>query len=497
MKRQVINIARKTGLLILIASLTGFLLTGCTRQAAKTPEQTVPETSAAAEAVSGTSVPESDPAATAEPRESSSEAESREVVSPDAGEPFVQQRIVIATDIHYLAKSLSGNRGKSFQEYVMAGDGQVLQHGWEILDAFIEDMLADPPDLIIMSGDLTLNGEWKSHMELAQKLGRLKAAGIQVLVIPGNHDINNPEARSFSKDGADRTETITAGEFAEIYADFGYEAADSKDSASLSYVYELDDYYRIMMLDSCQYEPENQIGGMIKDGTYDWMEEQLEEAWEQGAQVITVSHHNLHDQSGVSREFYDNCTIEHNEELVQVLSDWQVRLHLSGHLHLQHYMEDSGIYEIVTGSLVMAPCQYGELKIMEDGTYAYTGKKVDVDGWAARHVYKNRELADFTQFSENFLRKVTYKHAVEDLRSHTLNRDLFLGDDRISEMASFYAELCVYYYSGRMYEIADEMKKQKEYEYWNQVDYVSELSDFLQNILNDEAKDYSHLEIPY
>ena len=82
------------------------------------------------------------------------------------------------------------------------------------------------------------------------------------------------------------------------------------------------------------------LGGMIRGETYDWMEKQLESAWEEGAQVITVSHHNLLDQAGVSREFYDDCTIEHNEEMIRMLYDYDVRLHLSGHLHLQHYKED-------------------------------------------------------------------------------------------------------------------------------------------------------------
>ena len=58
---------------------------------------------------------------------------------------------------------------------------------------------------------------------------------------------------------------------------------------------------------------------------------------------------------------YTSCTIEHNEEMIRMLYDYDVRLHLSGHLHLQHYKEDedNGISEIVTGSLVMAPCHYG------------------------------------------------------------------------------------------------------------------------------------------
>ena len=32
------------------------------------------------------------------------------------------------------------------------------------------------------------------------------------------------------------------------------------------------------MLDSCQYEPKNEVGGMIRRETYEWMEPILEEA---------------------------------------------------------------------------------------------------------------------------------------------------------------------------------------------------------------------------
>lgn len=418
---------------------------------------------------------------------------------PNDPDTFVQQKIIVATDIHYLAEELAGNRCQSFMSSVESGDGRVLQYGWEILDAFIDDVVEQKPDLVILTGDLTMNGEKQSHEELAQKLETLSENGIEVAVIPGNHDINNPYARKFTSDGTVKTDSITADEFAQIYSDFGYVAADSRDPASLSYLYKLDDYYWLLMLDSCQYDPVNRVGGMIRGETYDWMEKQLESAWEEGAQVITVSHHNLLDQSGVSREFYDDCTIEHNEEMIRMLYDYDVRLHLSGHLHLQHYKEDedNGISEIVTGSLVIAPCHYGVLKIWNSGDIEYNAKSADVDGWAKRNSYKNRDLADFRTFSERFLNQVTYRNAVLDLRKHTMERRLFFSDEKIDEMARFYAKLCVYYYGGRMFEIADSVQNEKAYEYWTSIDYVSDLSDFLRNILEDDAKDFSHLTIHY
>ena len=414
-------------------------------------------------------------------------------------EDFVQQKIVIATDLHYLAEELAGNRGPAFMAMVNGSDGRVLQYSWEVLDAFLDDMLEEQPDLVVLSGDLTLNGEKKSHEELAEKLSVLLENDIEVAVIPGNHDINHPYARAYTADGQKPVESVTAEEFASIYADYGYVAADSRDPNSLSYLYKLDDYYWLLMLDSCQYDPVNQVGGMIEMGTYDWIEEVLEESWEEGAQVISVSHHNLLDQSGVSREFYDDCTIEHHEELLELLAGYDVRLHFSGHLHLQHYIqdEDYGIYEIVNGSLVMAPCQYGVLRIWNDGTLQYDAQETDVSGWAKRNGYKNQDLADFKSFSEQFLAKVSFKAAVEDLKHQFLSRKLFIDNDDMTEMANFYATLCVYYFGGRMYEITDWIETEEAYKMWTAIDYASDLSSFLENILEDEAKDFAHLTIPY
>ena len=414
-------------------------------------------------------------------------------------EDFVQKKIVVATDLHYLAEKLAGNRGPAFMEMAKQSDGRVLQYGWEILDAFLDDVLEEKPDLVLLSGDLTLNGERESHEELAEKLSVLTEHKIEVAVIPGNHDINNPYARAYTSDGVRPVESVTAEDFASIYADYGYVAADSRDPNSLSYLYKLDDYYWLLCLDSCQYDPINQVGGMIRRETYQWMEEILEEAWEQGAQIISVTHHNLLDQSGVSKEFYDDCTIEHNEELVEILSDNDVRLHLSGHLHLQHYLEDenSGIAEMVTGSLVMAPCHYGILKIWNNGTLQYDAAEVDVDDWAERNHYKMRDLADFKEYSEQFLWDVSYSNAMRDLKKYVQRGELPLREMDMEEMASFYAKVCVHYFGGRMYEIMDEVEQEPAYQKWMDVEYVSELSDFLKNILKDDAKDFSKLTLPY
>ena len=347
--------------------------------------------------------------------------------------------------------------------------------------------------MILLSGDLTLNGERASHEELASLLEKLDKEGIPVLVIPGNHDINNPNAKRFSGTNSYPVDSITAEEFADIYSDFGYVAADSRDPNSLSYLYKADSSLWLLMLDSCQYDPVNQVGGMIQSGTYKWMEPILYEAWEDDAEVITVSHHNLLEQSGVSDAFYDDCTIEHSEELLQMLSDNEVRLHLSGHLHLQHHMEEDDVAEVVTGSLVMAPCRYGVVDLYEDGSITYHTETVNVEKWARENSYRNPDLADFFHYSENFLHQISYEHAVSDLERQNRKGTLHLSGSEIEMMSQFYAKLCVYYYGGKMYEIADEVKGDPAAELWDKYQYASELSDFLKRILEDEAKDFGKL----
>ena len=63
-------------------------------------------------------------------------------------------RIIIATDIHYLARDLTDMQ-MSYEYTADHGDGKVMKYIWEITDAFIEEVKAEKPDLVILEGDLT------------------------------------------------------------------------------------------------------------------------------------------------------------------------------------------------------------------------------------------------------------------------------------------------------------------------------------------------------
>lgn len=393
------------------------------------------------------------------------------------------QEIIIASDIHYLARALTD--GKSgFTYMVEHGDGKLANYVWEITDAFLDEVIEANPKILILSGDLSLNGEKLSHEELAMALDRVEDAGIPVAVIPGNHDINCNEAAEFKGSQQLPAEKTTPEDFAKIYRRFGYGEAISRDPHSLSYTYQMDDDTWLMMLDSCQYEYGAKVGGMIRLETYEWMEEQLEYASDEGMDIIPVAHHNLLDESQVYQE---DCTIEHAEELERVLGGWGMDLFLSGHLHVQHFKtsEDYEIHEIVTSALSTAPCQYGILTFNGYGNFQYRTKQVDMVSWARRNEVEDENLLNFPEYSREFLQNVFYNNVMDAYRGSEISKE-----KRIP-MAELYARLNTWSYAGRAVEIAEETRKDPAYQLWQEYRGDDILFLYMEEILRDATHDYN------
>lgn len=413
-------------------------------------------------------------------------------VHPKAEESKEESRdsireIIIATDLHYLNQDLT-DYGERFTYMVEHGDGRMMTYIEELMNAFTEEVIARKPEALVLSGDLSYNGEKYSHEELAAILSKVEEAGIPVVVIPGNHDINNKLAAGYEGTAVYPVELTSPDDFASIYQDFGYGEALSRDKASLSYTYELDDTHWLLMLDSCQYRPVNKIGGMIRNETYDWIENQIELADKAGKRIIPVSHHNLLDESEV---YVDDCTIEHSEMLIELLENWDVPIYFSGHLHVQHNKQNGsdGIWEIVTGALVVPPCQYGVLQFTDTGVYDYHTQVVDVEAWALKSGSRNKELLDFSGYKEIFLKKVFYNQARGALTN------VQLTEIQKDQMAHMFADLNVSYYAGKAVEIKDAAINDPSYHLWENHVFDSILVQYMQSILNDAVRDYNTAEV--
>ncbi len=98
----------------------------------------------------------------------------------EAEEKAAPFKLIVATDLHYLSPELI-ERGGLFEEMLRTGDGKQTDYIGQLTDAFLEEVIEEKPQGLILSGDLTFNGEKKSHEELAGKLKRVEEAGISAM----------------------------------------------------------------------------------------------------------------------------------------------------------------------------------------------------------------------------------------------------------------------------------------------------------------------------
>lgn len=420
--------------------------------------------------------------------DSSTETEKEKTVDSSTDAEWIEN-IMLATDIHYFSDSLTDG-GPRFQEMVEYGDGKVVTYIDQITDTFLDEVVKQHPDALVLSGDLTLNGEKVSHKDLAEKLHRVENHGIPVLVIPGNHDINNHQAARYKGEERLPAEYTTPAEFRQIYRAFGYDEAASEDPNSLSYLYELDENTWLLMIDSCQYSPVNKVGGAVSEATYEWVEQQLEAAWDAGVEIIPVAHHNLLDESEI---YVDECTIEHSEQFIDLLETWDVPLFLSGHLHVQHCKrseDNRGIWEMVTASLATPSCKYAILTYRDDRSFLYRTQSLDVEAWAKKNQCTEEDLLNFKQFQTPFLRHVFYNQAIA-----SLNEVPELTDSEREQMAQLYSLLKFHYYQGTAYQVQELVRNDPAYELWQEDGMATQQGEYFRYILEDGKRDYNRLEV--
>ncbi|MCX5883481.1 MAG: metallophosphoesterase [Deltaproteobacteria bacterium] len=128
-------------------------------------------------------------------------------------------RFAVFSDPHFYDSAL-GTSGEAFEAY-LNGDRKMLRESEAILKAAISGMKQDNIQFVLLSGDMTKDGELSSHTKIAAYLKDLEDSGIQVYVVPGNHDINNPDAVSYSGDTTTPVPNISPDDFVQIYGQFG------------------------------------------------------------------------------------------------------------------------------------------------------------------------------------------------------------------------------------------------------------------------------------
>lgn len=383
------------------------------------------------------------------------------------------QTFLIATDLHYISPALT-DHGAYFTRMLENSDGKVTAYIDEVTDAFLLQVIARHPDALILSGDLTFNGARRSHEDLAAKLRSVRENGIPVYVIPGNHDLHSYMSASFEGDSFTRVDSLTSDEFAEIYREFGFDAAISRDPYSLSYMAEPVPGVRLLMLDTNTRHMESAVA----QNTFTWLEAELQKAQQDGAKVIAVSHQNLLAHSNL---LSDGFVIANASLLRSLYERYGVSVNLSGHIHMQHTAaSENSLPEIVTSSLAVSPCQYGVLEITR-GAAQYHTEAVDVAAWARAAGKTDENLLHFRQYAASFFAGTMLRRAAAQLGS----------EPDASAMTTWLAGLNAAYFSGRMDTIdsASEMAGR-----WMETDAF--FGQYVQSILSEERRDHTHLRFP-
>lgn len=280
------------------------------------------------------------------------------------GKTYAGIKIAVITDTHVMAPELLINDGTAWQNY-LASDRKLVDYSRPLLDAVLNKIENEiRPDAVLVTGDLTKDGEVLSHQYIWARLAQLVDKGIKVSVVSGNHDFGTGNAKYYDGDNTRSAEVLSKNEFPSMYADCGYKES-LRDPNSLSYCRELFPGLVILGIDSG-------TDGVISSSSLTWIENQAKTNYQKGKQVIAIMHHPLVPHFQGSETFMSSSYINDYENVRNRLADAGVRMILTGHFHTSDIATDfnadlsKSIIDVNTGSLVTYPCNYRVLEFSDD-----------------------------------------------------------------------------------------------------------------------------------
>ena len=310
--------------------------------------------------------------------------------------------IGVLADIHVMSETQAVNMTCSDFKTWEAHGQKMLGLSESILKTTVDRIIEESDfDVVLVSGDNSDDGGEVTHRAVAAELKRLENAGIKVFTIPGNHDINNRSYTYASGEGK-LTNPTTEAEFANIYADFGYNSSDTKEfyknagtdkaandaeftlGDNLSYVADLSDKYRLIAIDMSKYvsdyyltDPDGSFAGQGYDvdaegrvlvngeryplvsSRHDgamtaellaWTKTKIEETVAEGKIPVGMMHFPLIQHFG-SLVQAENGTVNDpgGVSVAETLADAKMKLIFTGHIHIQ----DDALFTSKAGNKIL------------------------------------------------------------------------------------------------------------------------------------------------
>lgn len=281
-------------------------------------------------------------------------------------------RLAVIADVHYFAADLV-EEGHALENYEKA-TGRRVNDLHAVLDKVLADLVKERVEVLLVAGDLTNHGERQSHVDVTKKLQPLVESGVRVFVVPGNHDVNIPNARAYVGEVPAPVPSVSAEEFAEIYSPFGYGDALSRDDASLSYLSSINDTTWLIAFDTNRYDEHADrpiTAGRIRPQTMEWALNILDKARKDNITVMGMMHHGLVEHMPYQSAFFSDYLIEEWERQADRLADAGLKVVFTGHFHsndVSRRISPAGnrIYDVETASLAQYPFAYRIMELKEE-----------------------------------------------------------------------------------------------------------------------------------
>ncbi len=276
------------------------------------------------------------------------------------------------TDLHYYANEIIGSSGKTY-EMKCKLDQKCMAESGAIVDSAFKSIIEDKEtDIVLISGDLTFDGEQQSHDALVEKLRILQNNGKRVFITFATHDFYMHARKYTDEEGETELPKYTRAELRALYNDFGYSEAVAEHENSYSYCVQLTDDVRLLALnDDGDFDA---FCGYYNDLLF-WIKEQVEDAKKAGCEIFAMTHHPIIEPSPIYPLFSHKAMLGGYEFTTPYLADLGIRYVFVGHTHIHDidYIDTkrgNRLYQINTAALTAYPLAYRKVE------YSYSGMDV-------------------------------------------------------------------------------------------------------------------------
>ena len=281
-----------------------------------------------------------------------------------------QLKFYVMADPHFFDTALgcSGKEYEDFMHYEQKCFAETESINKSVFK-FLKN--ANEADIVLIAGDLSFNGEKKSHEGFIKLLYELKNSGKKIYVVTADHDFKwkREDTFAFGENGRYSPEHTERDELIELYKDFGFGDAIAIDKEHLSYVAQLSDDVRLMAL-NCD---------LKKDGKYyffeeqrEWIEKQAEKAREDNQTIVAMCHYPILPGQPLF-SLISPMLIRDAHKFASFLADNGIHIIFTGHMHNQSINElitekGNKLYDITTGSVIADPAFIRLVKVLDEET---------------------------------------------------------------------------------------------------------------------------------